>query len=93
MLPWTRKMQYNIPVEKIDQKPKTSCSLSKNDENFHLFAKRVFSSKWFYRYNECNFDSPTKVFLAQILEMIQKKSTKDAKTFRKSFLEIVPMER
>ena len=32
----------NIPVEKLDMKPKTSCSMSEKDEKFHLFSKRVF---------------------------------------------------
>ena len=83
----------NIPVEKFDKKPKTSCSLSKNEEKFHLFSKTVFSSKWFYRYEECSFDRPAKLFLLNYRKVSEKKSTKDAKTFQKYFLQIVPMER
>ena len=32
----------NIPVEKLGKKPKTSCSMSENDEKFQLFSKKVF---------------------------------------------------
>ena len=77
------KCSSNIPVEKLDKKPKTSCSLSKNDENFHLFSETVFSPKWFYRYKECCFDRPAKIFLAQLLEMIRKKVHKRCKSFSK----------
>ena len=48
----------NIPVEKLDKKLKTSRSVSKNYEKFHLFSESVFSSKWIYRYKECSFDRP-----------------------------------
>ena len=86
------KCSSNIPVEKIDKKPKLSCSLSKIDENFHLFSKTVFSSKWFYRYDECSFDRPAKLFLLNYRKWSEKRSTKTAKTFQKYFLQKVPKE-
>ena len=86
------KCSSNIPVEKIDKKPKLSCSLSKIDENFHLFSKTVFSSKWFYRYDECSFDRPAKLFLLNYRKWSEKRSTKTAKTFQKYFLQKDPKE-
>ena len=75
----------NIPVEKLDKKPTNSCSLFKNDENFHSFFKTVFSSKRLYRYKESSFDRPAKIFVAQLLEMIQKKVHKSCTNFSKIF--------
>ena len=75
----------NIPVEILAKKPKTSCSLSKKDENFHLFSKTVFFSQ-----NDC-IDTKNAVltgrlnFPAQLPELIRKKSTKSAKTFQNFF--------
>ena len=79
----------NIPVEKLDKKPTNSCSLFKNDEKFHSFFKTVFSSKRFYRYKEWSFDRPAKIFLAQLLEMIRKKSPQNLhKLFKKIFFKM-----
>ena len=33
---------FNKLAKKIDKRPKTSCSMSENDEKFHLFPKTVF---------------------------------------------------
>ena len=77
------KCSSKIPVEKLAEKPKTSCSLSKIDESFHLFSKTVFSSKWVNRYKECSFDRPAKLFLLNYRIWSEKKSTKNAKTLQK----------
>ena len=78
----------NFPVEKLDKKPTNSCSLFKNDENFHSFFKTVFSSKRFYRYKEWSFDRLAKIFLAQLLEMIRKSPQKLHKLFKKIFFKM-----
>ena len=93
MLFWTRRMQLQHPRRKT----------WKEAENFLLnvwkwwkisivFQNSFFFSKWFRRYGECSFERPAKFFPLNYRKWSEKRSTKDAKTFQKFFLQKVPME-
>ena len=58
-------------------------------KNFICFPKEFFS-KWFYRYEECSFDRPAKLFLLNYRKWSEKKSTKNAKTFQKICFKKLP---
>ena len=65
-------------------KPKTSCSMSKNDEKIHLFFKRVFfQNEFIVRWMQ--FWQTDRTFPAQLREMIWKNVHKSCKNFSKLF--------
>ena len=62
--------------------------MSENDEKFQLFSKTVFSSKWFYRYEECSFDRPAKIVLLNYRKWLKKSPQKVQKFFKISFFKM-----
>ena len=88
------KCSSNIPVEKLDKKPKSSCSMSKIDENFHLFSKKMFFlQNDFIDTKNAVLTGRQKFFLLNYWKWSEKKSTKNAKMFQNYFPQNVPLER
>ena len=73
---------------KLDKKPKTSCSLFKYHENFHLFSRTVFPPKRFYRCQENSFDRPAKIFLLNYRKWSKKSPQKMQKLFKIIFFKM-----
>ena len=74
------------------QRPKTFRSLSQIGENFQLFLRLPFYSKCFYRYEECSFDRPAKLFLLNDRKWSKKNHKRWKNFLRKTFLQNVPMD-
>ena len=62
LFPWTRKMQFQPTRQKTDVRPKTSAQCLKMMKNFICFPKQFFLNNSFYRYGECSFERPAKLF-------------------------------
>ena len=82
----------NIPVEKLEKKPETSSSLSKNDENFHLFSKTVFFQNDFIDTKNAVLTGRQN-FSCSITGNDWKKVHKKCKNFSKNLLQKVTKEK
>ena len=92
MLPWTLRMQFQYPRRKTRHEAENFLLNVWKWWKISFVFQKSFFSKWFYRYDECGFDRPGKLFLLNYRKWSEKRSTKDAKTFQKNFLQKVPME-
>ena len=77
----------NLPVEKLEKKPKTSCSMSENDEKFRLFSKRdFFQNDFIDTKNAVLTGRPN--FSCPITGNDLKKNPQNCKNFKKSFFKM-----
>ena len=73
--------------KKIDKRPKTSAQCLKMIKKLHLFSKSFFE-QIFYRYGECSFERPAKLFPLKYRKWSENSPQKMQKFFRTFFLKM-----
>ena len=68
---------------------KTSAQCLKRIKNFLCFPKQFFFKKRFYRYGQCSFDRPAKLFLLNYRNLSEKSQQKMQKLFKNFFFKLI----
>ena len=90
MLPWTLRMQFQYPRRKTRHEAENFLLNVWKWWKISFVFQKSFFSKWFYRYDECGFDRPGKLFLLNYRKWSEKSPQKMQKLFRKIFFKKFP---